>query len=381
MRVIIAPDSFKGSLGSAEIIRIVGEEAHSVWPNAAITGLPVADGGEGTAEALRACRGGELRGAKARDPLFRRIDSFYGILPTGEAVIESAAACGLPLLTAEERNPMRTTSAGLGDLIRAALEDGHRQLFVGLGGSATVDGGMGALSALGVRYLDAAGRDVQPVGGSMADVRSIDASGLDPRVRDAEITLLLDVTNPLTGEKGAAHIFGPQKGATPEMVNQLEAGMRNLAEVALRHGFDMDARPGSGAAGGLGGALSAFLGSKMRSGIQTILDLMRFDEQLKACDLVITGEGRVDGQSLDGKAVSGIAQRAKAAGVPVVALAGGLAPGAENIRALGEVELHPIAGGPLSLEESMRDAPNLLRAAAARLFGLLAMGQELAEKG
>ncbi len=381
MRIIVAPDSFKGSLSSARIIEIVRKEAVRAFPGAQVMGLPVADGGEGTVDALLACRGGERVFARVTGPLFEPADSFYGVLPTGEVVIESAAACGLPMIPLEKRNPMLATSYGLGEMIADALGRGMRKIYIGLGGTATVDGGLGALSALGVRFLGADRQPVRPVGEGIAKVRSIDVSGLMPAARDAHITLLLDVNNPLTGKNGAAHVFGPQKGATPDMVLALDAGIAALCALARAQlNLDMDAHPGAGAAGGLGGALSAFLGAKMRSGIDTLLNLMQFDEGLMDCDLVITGEGRVDGQSLQGKAVSGIARRANALGVPVVALAGGLGSGAEALRISGVLELFPIAEGPLSLEESMREGERLLRAAAQRLFGVIAIGQRLAGK-
>jgi glycerate kinase len=366
MKIIIAPDSFKGSLSANQAALCIAEGARRAVPDAEIVLVPLADGGEGTVEALVTATGGRLIRVPATDPLGNRIDSFFGILgDTQTAVVEMAAASGLPLVPTDRRNPLLTTTYGTGELIRAAMDAGCRTLILGIGGSATNDGGVGMIQALGGSFKDGEGQEVGFGGGELSRIRSIDLSNLDPRLAKTHITVACDVDNPLTGEKGASAVFGPQKGATPDMVATLDAGLKNLADVIRKSGLqDMEFVPGAGAAGGMGGASLAFLGAELKSGIQIVMEATGFHESLVGADLVITGEGRIDSQTLQGKTIHGVVTAARAQGVPVLAIGGGIGPGAYDLLDQGAIAVLPTVNRPMSLDEAFAEAGDLLTRAS-----------------
>lgn len=335
----------------------------------------MADGGEGTAAALVDACGGELRRASVSDPLGRPVEAAYALLPGGRAVVEMAAASGLPLLSPGERNPLLTSTFGTGELVRAALDAGARDVTMALGGSATNDGGLGMARALGVRLLDAGGRELAGCGADLARVARLDLSGLDPRVAAADFHLMCDVDNPLTGAHGASAVFGPQKGATPEMVAELDAGMRSYARVlSAAFGRDFDV-PGAGAAGGLAAGCMAFLGARAESGVARVLELTGFSARLARADLCVTGEGHADAQTARGKVVAGVAAACARAGVPCVAVVGGMDAGAADLPGLTAAV--PTAIDAMPLEEALGRAEELYALAAERLFSLLALGAAL----
>lgn len=378
MRILIAPDSFKGSLGAPEVARAVAAGVRAAESGLEVMELPMADGGQGTVEAMVAATGGRLVEVEALDPLGRAIRARYGLLGDGQtAVIEMAAASGLTLLKPEERDPRLTTTYGTGQLIRAALDRGVRRIIVGIGGSATNDGGAGAAQALGVRFLDQDGNPLPPGGAGLARLERIDPSGLDPRLQQVEVLVACDVTNPLCGPRGASAVYGPQKGATPEMVRELDAALAHFAAVVRREmGVDVAGFPGSGAGGGLSAGLVAFAGGKIRRGFELVAEATRLAEQVARADLIITGEGRTDRQTLNGKTVWGVAQVARQYGKPVVALSGSLGEGAEELLAHGVTALFSCIDRPMGLEEAMAEAPRLLAAAAQNLVRLWLRAQQ-----
>ena len=366
MKIVIAPDSFKESLTALEVANAIADGIAEVVPDAECLRLPVADGGEGTVRALVDESGGQIIVQSVTGPLGPPVEAFFGLLGDGRtAVIEMAAASGLELVAPADRDPMRATTRGTGELIRAALDRGVRRVVIGLGGSATNDGGAGMAQALGARLLDADGEEIGPGGGALAALRTIDISALDPRLSDLEVQAACDVTNTLTGEKGASAVFGPQKGATPEMVATLDANLGHFGRlIEAQLGQEVMGLPGGGAAGGLGAGLSAFVGATLRPGIEIVLDLVDFDARLDGADLVITGEGRIDGQSVHGKTPVGVARRAHARGIPVVVLAGSVGEGYEGVFAEGITAVFPIVSGPQSLDDALRTgAANLSRSA------------------
>lgn len=317
--IIIAPDSYKGTMSAIEVCEIIKNEFLKKDASLEIKCVPIADGGEGTVDALL-FNGGERVKVTAKDPYFNDIESFYGILPDGTAVIEMAAASGLPLV-GENKNPLLTTTYGTGQLISSALDKGCRKILIGIGGSATNDGGIGCAAALGAKFLDKNGAEVSLSGGGMKNIETVDLSEIDSRIKTAEIKVLCDVVSPLYGENGAAFIFAPQKGATPEMVDELDSGLRKLAEVTARAiGTDNSFKEGAGAAGGLGFGLVSFLGAKLVKGAQTVLETMNFEQTAAKAELVITGEGCMDNQSLLGKAPAQVAELS--GDTPVIAIVG-----------------------------------------------------------
>ncbi|MGN0188175.1 MAG: glycerate kinase [Candidatus Cryptobacteroides sp.] len=323
-KIVIASDSFKGSLSSLQVAESAALGIVGVLPGCEIVKVGIADGGEGTVDAVVRGTGGRFIRKSVMNPLMRPVEAVYGILPDGEtAVIEAAAASGLTLLDPSERNPLLTTTYGTGELIMDALSGGCRRFVIGIGGSATNDGGTGMLSALGFRFLDSCGNVLDGVGGNLGKIVSVDASEVPACVRDAVFTVACDVDTPFCGPVGAARVFAPQKGASPEMVEMLDEGMRSFACVIRDFlGTDVASCPGAGAAGGLGGAFKAFLGAELRSGVDMVLDAVGFDRLLEGADLVITGEGKIDSQTAKGKAPSGVLKRAAAKGIPVVAIGG-----------------------------------------------------------
>ena len=323
-KIVIASDSFKGSLSSAEVAESVAGGLESVWKGCQVGKVSVADGGEGTVDALRDSLGGRSVSCKVHDPLMREIEAVYTILADERtAVIEMASASGLTLLSAAERNPMRTSTFGTGEMIADALSKACDRFLVGIGGSATNDGGMGVFSALGYRFLDRDGRQLPPCGESLAKVAGIDSSSLNPRLHEAVFTVACDVDTPFCGREGAAYIFAPQKGASAEEVEILDSGLENFASViSASLGRDISSVPGSGAAGGLGGAFLAFSDSRLKKGIDMVLDAIDFDSLIEGADAVITGEGRIDSQTFKGKTPFGVMCRARHKGIPVYAIGG-----------------------------------------------------------
>ena len=378
MKFLFASDSLKGTLSSDDTGRLLAKAAKEVFPACICEGIPVADGGEGTVDAvIRAVQGQQIR-VKAQDPLMQTRETYYGKLDENRAIIEMALASGYALVPAEKRNPLYTSSYGTGELIRDALDRGFRDITIAIGGSATNDGGMGCMRALGVRFLDRAGRELMGNGSDLGRLAAIDDSGLDPRIADAVFTVMCDVTNPLCGENGATYTFGPQKGATPEILERLERGMENYRDILIRT-YDMnpDTIPGSGAAGGLGAALLVFLRAQLKSGIETVLDLIEFDRRLKGVSLVVTGEGCTDWQSCYGKVVQGVGDRCRKHNIPAVALVGGMGEGAEQIYEHGIRSIVTTVNGIMPPKEAFKNAEILYYQAALRLFRLLKTGMEL----
>lgn len=368
MKLLFASDSFKGSLSSKKTSELLTKAAKEVFGECECIGVCTADGGEGTADAVIAASGGKKIYASVCDPLCHRIKASYGVC--GEkAIIEMAEASGLTLVPDDRRDPMNTTTFGTGELILDALEHDSKELFVAIGGCATNDGGMGCMRALGARFLDENGEELEGRGSDLIQVRKIDLRSLDRRLQQVNITALCDVKNPLCGENGATYTFSKQKGATPETIKLLEKGMQNYRDVIkAQFGVDCDLIEGAGAAGGLGAALCVFLNARMRSGIETVLDLIGFDTLLEGADLVVTGEGRADRQSCCGKVIQGVALRAKKQGVPVIALCGSLAEGAEELFSCGVSELVSLSGGGVSVEEAIKNAEQLYFQTAVRMF-------------
>lgn len=380
MKLIFAPDSFKESLTALEICEILERVTARHFPGAETVCIPVADGGEGTVDALlRAMDGRRIR-TQVTGPRFEPETAQWGLLSDGvTAVMEMAQASGLSYVLAAQRDPRKATSLGTGEMIADALRQGVRKILIGIGGSATNDGGIGMLQALGAVFTDAQGQPVPPVGGALASVASADFSGLLPELRQTEITVICDVTNPLLGENGATWIYGPQKGATPEICTELEAGMAHFAQVvAEATGKDIASFPGAGAAGGLGAALGGVLGAQLKSGIDAVLDAVDFSAKLEGVSLAITGEGRIDGQSVRfGKVPVGVAKRCAQRGIPTVAIVGGIGEGAEGLFDLCESTIQTTVSGPMSLQAAMSNAPALYEQAADRLFRAIKIGMHL----
>lgn len=333
-KVILIPDSFKGTMSSMEICEIMSSVIRRYHSDAEILSIPVADGGEGTVDAFLTAMGGEKVFLSVTGPLGNPVDAFYGRIGD-TAVIEMAAAAGLPLVYGNPA-PETATTYGVGELMCHAARQGAKRLVVGLGGSATTDGGCGVAAAAGVRFYDAAGNSFVPAGDTLKDIADIDLSGLVPELKQAEIVTMCDISNPLTGAEGAAHVFSPQKGADTATVLRLDQGLCHFAEVIrTKLGIDIETMPGAGAAGGTGGGMVAFFGSRLGMGIEAVLDTVRFDELLENTDLVFTGEGKIDSQSLRGKVVIGVAQRAKKQGVPTIAVVGDIGDPIHEAYALG----------------------------------------------
>lgn len=379
MKIVLAPDSFKGSFSSLEVIEHLEEVARRHFSPLEVVKVPIADGGEGTVDALVTAAKGEYRTVEVMGPLPEmRVKAKYGIIHGKTAVIEMAQASGLPLIPTGKRDPLNATTYGTGELIRKALDEGIRDFIIGIGGSATNDGGIGAAQALGVKFLDRFGKEVGLGGKQLQHIEKIILDDMDPRIKESTITVICDVSNPLTGPHGATAVYGPQKGVTEETFNILESGMKNYERLIKETtGMDMSKVPGSGAAGGLGAALVAFFGAVLKPGIDTILDYVRFEELIEGADLVITGEGRIDGQSLYGKVPVGIARRCKSKGVKVIAIVGGMGPGAQKVYDCGIASIMPIVNAPISLDEAIARSQELLKDAADRIFRFIKLGMEL----
>lgn len=326
-KIVLVPDSFKGTLSATRVCEIMEDVIRTQSPQTKVVSIPVADGGEGSVDCFLRAVGGTRVDVVVKGPYFEDMTAAYGLLPDGTAVIEMAACSGLPLV-GENRHAEKTTTYGVGQLMVHAAAGGCKRILVGLGGSATNDGGTGAAAAAGVRFLDHLGHPFVPVGDTLKHIDVIDVSGLDPRLEKLDIITMCDIDNPLCGESGAAHVFGPQKGADPFMVQQLDAGLAHLAERVQKHlGKAVALVPGAGAAGGMGAGMMAFFSSELRMGIEAVLDTVHFDDIVRDADLVFSGEGKIDEQSLRGKVVIGVARRTKKAGVPLIAVVGDVGDG------------------------------------------------------
>lgn len=381
MKLLFASDSFKGTLSSDQTIELLTKAAEEVFGSCETSGVPVADGGEGTTDAVVKARNGEIITVPVHGPLMEMEQGFYGRLSDSEAILEMAAASGLPMVPEEKRNPLNTTTYGTGELLKAALDAGYTEIAIAIGGSATNDGGMGFASALGIRFLDQDGNVLEGRGEDLEKVAHIDMSGLDPAVQKAHFTVMCDVTNPLCGPDGATYTFGKQKGGTPEILDRLEKGMQNYRDVIIREfGVNPDEIQGSGAAGGLGTALKVFLHAEMKSGIETVLDLIDFDARLEGVDLVVTGEGRTDWQSCFGKVMQGVGDRSAKHQVPVAALCGGLGPDYEKIYAHGISSIMTTVDGPMPLKDALDNATELYYKGAIRMFRFIQTGMKMHTK-
>ncbi|ARS53036.1 glycerate kinase [Kushneria konosiri] len=374
MHILIAPDSFKDALGATDAANAIAEGIRQAAPDADWTLCPLGDGGEGTLEALLTASGAEARSLEVHDALNRpRMAQWGWIASRRTAIVELAEASGLQHLQPEERDALHTTTRGVGELIHAALEAGAEHLILTLGGSATNDGGAGMMSALGVRFLNDNDQPLEPGGAALAGLSRIDLSGIDPRLAQLTVEAAVDVNNPLCGDQGASAIFGPQKGATKEQVDQLDQALARLADITLdATGQDHRDSAGAGAAGGMGFAALAFLNATLRPGIELVMEQVGFEKTLEHTDLVITGEGRLDGQSLSGKTPIGVSRAARRQGVPCVVLAGKLDSGWEQALEEGVTAAFALADGPMALEEALKRTPELLSARSAsimRLFG------------
>ena len=379
MKIIVAPDSFKGSLSSIQaanaIEKGIKKAAQNYKEPVEVIKVPMADGGEGTVEAIVSANGGRIITTQVLDPLGREVDSFFGVLPDNTAVIEMAAASGINLLSEDERNPIKTTTYGTGQLIKKALDYGCKRIIIGIGGSATNDGGVGMAQALGIRFLDKEGNQIGFGGGELYKIEKIDTSLLDPRIFDTSITIASDVKNPLCGPNGASAVYGPQKGATPEMVEILDRNLEHLAAVIKKQlNKDVLNVPGSGAAGGLGAALIAFLEAEFCMGIKIVMELVQLEEKIKNADLIITGEGSTDYQTMFGKVPLGIAKITAKYNKPVVCISGSLGKGYEELYQEGIEALFSIVNRPMSLEEAMSEVEQLLERIARDVFRIYLLG-------
>ena len=323
-KAVLIPDSFKGTVSSTRVCELMAERIEKIFPGCAVQSIPVADGGEGSVDAFLTAVGGEKVTKQVTGPWFEQCSGYYGLIDNGAtAVLEMAAAAGLPMV-GDHKDPRGTTTFGVGELLADAARSGAKRLVIGLGGSATNDGGCGAAAAAGVKFYNAAGESFVPVGGTLKDIERIDMSMRDPAFDKVEIVTMCDIDNPMYGETGAAYIFGPQKGADPEMVKFLDQGLRHLSEVIKRDvGVDVADMPGAGAAGAMGAGMVAFFGSRLQMGIETVRDTVEFDKAIADADIIFTGEGKIDSQSLRGKVVIGVARRAAKQDKPVIAIVGG----------------------------------------------------------
>ncbi len=356
MKFLFASDSFKGSLSSGRTAELLTQAAEEIFPDCECESLEVADGGEGTVETLLSALNGRRINVSVCGPLWERHTACYGALDEYRAVMEMAEASGLPLVPEAFRDPRNTTTYGTGEMIRDALERGFRDISIAIGGSATNDGGIGCMRALGVRFLDENGEELSGCGGDLIKIRAMDCSGLDPRIREARFTVMCDVTNPLCGENGATYTFGEQKGGTPEILAELEAGMQNYRELLRKEsGMDME-----------------------KSGIETVLDLLEFDRKLEGVSLVVTGEGRADWQSAFGKVMQGVGRHCRSRGVPAVAIVGSMGDGAEQIFDCGIESMLTTVNGIMPLEEALDRAEELYLGAARRLFRILRAAGKMA---
>lgn len=381
MKIVVAPDSFKGSLSALQAAEAIELGIGKVFPDANIKKIPMADGGEGTAQSLVDATGGQLLVERVADPLGNEIEAEYGILgDRTTAVIEMAAASGLTLVPIDRRDPFVTTTYGTGQLIKAALNRGCRKLIIGIGGSATNDGGAGMAEALGAKLLTSNGKSISPGGWGLGALDTINLSDLDSRLGATATVVACDVDNPLTGTNGASHVYGPQKGATPEMIGTLDANLARFASIVKRDmGRSVSDIPGSGAAGGLGAGLIAFLNAELKSGVEIIIDAVQLEKQLEGASFVVTGEGEINFQTVFGKTPVGVAKLAKKLGIPVIAIAGSIANGADEVHKAGIDAIIDIVPTPMPLERAVRNAFDLTVEAATRAARFISIGLTISQ--
>ncbi|SUX37525.1 Glycerate kinase [Cedecea davisae] len=377
MKIVIAPDSFKESLSAMQVAAAIEQGFREIYPHANYVKLPMADGGEGTVESMVAATDGKVIPVTVTGPLGQPVEAFFGLTGAEDmAIIEMAAASGLHLVPVAQRNPLLTGTFGTGELILAALEYGVSKIIIGIGGSATNDGGAGMMQALGAKLLDAKGQQLSAGGAALAELSSLDLSLLDPRLLQTEILVACDVDNPLCGEKGASAVFGPQKGATPEMVSQLDAALRHYGEQIERLGgkpvIDV---AGAGAAGGMGASLFGLLNARLRPGVEIVTEALKLAEAIEGADLVITGEGRIDSQTIHGKTPAGVARVAKRFDVPVIALAGGMAPDYGVVHQYGIDAVFSVLNRIQTLPEALEQAEENIRITARNVAAVWKMGR------
>ena len=373
MKILIAPDSFKDCLDALSVGKYLAEGIYQANKETDIKIIPMADGGEGFVQTMIAAMGGEIIKTRAKDPLMRETDAFYGILKDQKtAVIEMATASGIEKLKPEERNPLITTTFGTGEMMKEAMERGCIKIIVGIGGSATNDGGTGMARALGYKFMGTEDKEIPYGGGFLDEITSIDASHKDPLLEKTEVLVACDVTNPLTGPNGASAVYGPQKGASPQMVRKLDDNLKHLAFLINREmKIDVSDLPGGGAAGGLGAGLVAFADGKLMKGFDIVKEETKLEEHIQNADIVFTGEGKIDGQTIQGKTPWGVAQIAKKHNKPVIAVAGVLGDGYSNLFNEGITSAFSLPEGPVSLGKSLSDAPELLRGLGERIMRIL----------
>jgi len=375
MKVVIAPDSYKESLTAMEVATAIESGFKEIMPDAEYIKLPMADGGEGTVQSLVDATGGDIVSVTVTGPLGQSVEGFYGLLGDGStAVIEMAAASGLHLVEPSQRNPLLTTTYGTGELVKAALDKGVNHIIIGIGGSSTNDGGVGMAQALGAKLLDAQGNDLPFGGGALAHLAKIDLSGLDPRLASVQLEVACDVDNPLCGPKGASHVFGPQKGATPEMIEQLDANLAHYADVIRQtNGKEVVNQAGAGAAGGLGAALLGLFDATLRPGINIVMDAVNLAEVVKDADLVITGEGRIDSQTIHGKTPIGVARTAKLYNLPVIGIAGSIAQDCRVVHDHGLDAVYSVVLGATDLPTALKEAAFNVEMTSRNIAAALAM--------
>lgn len=371
-KIVLIPDSFKGTLSSTQICEIISGEIKRQFSNCEIISIPVADGGEGSVDCFLSALDGEKITAIASGPHFEKMESYFGYLPeSSTAVIEMASCAGLPLVE-NQKDPLGTTTYGVGELLLEAANHGATKIILGLGGSCTTDGGCGAAAACGVKFYDKTGNSFIPTGGTLSQIEHIDTSGLDPAIKTVDIVAMCDIENPMYGPEGAAYIFAPQKGATENEVRLLDEGLLHLANVIKQNlCADVAAIPGTGAAGAMGAGMVAFFGAQLQMGIETVLDTVHFSEIIKDADLVITGEGKLDSQSLRGKVVIGVAKRAQDAGIPVISLVGGVESDISDAYKKGVTAIFPINRLPEDFSISKEKSAENLAATAQDVLRLV----------
>ena len=377
MKIVIAPDSFKESLTALEAATAIENGMKKILPKASFVKVPMADGGEGTVQSLVDATGGKMITKTVTGPLGTPIDAFFGISGDEKtAVIEMAAASGLHLVPPGDRNPLITTTRGTGELIAAALDYGVEQIIIGIGGSATNDGGAGMARALGIMLLDSDGKEIGEGGGALNSLASVKMDGIDKRLESVKIEVACDVDNPLTGMRGASHIFGPQKGATQEMVEVLDNNLHHFADIIRNDlGLDIENVSGAGAAGGLGGGLMAFLSAELKRGVDIVLEATKLETHLLDADFVITGEGKIDGQTIFGKTPIGVAKTAKRQKVPVIAVAGNVASDSEVVHEHGIDAVFSIVPGVIALEDAFENASTYVERIAANIASVIKLSK------
>ena len=380
MKIVIAPDSYKESLSATEVAQAIEKGFREIFPDAQYVSVPVADGGEGTVEAMIAATHGSAHSALVTGPLGEKVNADWGMSGDGKtAFIEMAAASGLALVPPDKRNPLITTSRGTGELILQALDSGASNIIIGIGGSATNDGGAGMVQALGAKLCDANGTEIGYGGGSLNSLNTIDVSGLDPRIKNCAIRVACDVTNPLVGELGASRIFGPQKGATEALILELDRNLAHYADIIKKSlGVDVKNVPGAGAAGGMGAALMAFLGAELKSGIEIVTQALNLEEHIHDCTLVVTGEGRIDSQSIHGKVPVGVANVAKKYHKPVIGIAGSLTRDVGVVHQYGIDAVFSVLTSIGTLEEAFRGAFDNIYRASRNIAATVAVGMRSA---